>query len=146
MYLKTISFLPHHLMELAGPEHLGASEEPQAPELPHDVLTHAVRKARVPLRVPGQCEHRLKHPLHVLPGVKTLLFLGFYIITHSLVHEMGISPLAKDNLDRTPVILELLLVERGEDVIWRKRVEVILHRDVVCGKTRVNLILADERP
>jgi len=26
-----------------------------------------------------------------------------------LVHEVGISPLAKDNLDRTPVILELLL-------------------------------------
>ena len=31
-------------MELAGFEHLGAGEEAQGPELPHDVLTHALRQ------------------------------------------------------------------------------------------------------
>ena len=57
----------YHVMELAGFEDLGASQEPQGPELPHDVLARAVRQAGVPLRVAGQGEHGLQHPLHVLP-------------------------------------------------------------------------------
>ena len=56
----------YHVMKLAGFEHLGAGEEPQGSKLPHDVLTHAVRQAGVPLRVARQGEHGLQHPLHVL--------------------------------------------------------------------------------
>ena len=51
---------------------------------------------------------------------------------------------AEDNLDRPLLSLELMLVERGEDVSWRIGVEVILHRDVVSGQARVNLVLGDE--
>ena len=64
----------YHVMKLAGFEDLGAGEEPQAPELPHDVLARAVRQAGVPLRVAGQGEHGLQHPLHVLPEGEGLFF------------------------------------------------------------------------
>ena len=51
---------------------------------------------------------------------------------------------AEDNLDRPLLSLELMLVERGEDVSWRIGVEIILYRDVVSGQARVNLVLGDE--
>ena len=51
---------------------------------------------------------------------------------------------SEDNLDRPLLSLELMLVERGEDVSWRIGVEVILYRDVVSGQARVNLVLGDE--
>ena len=51
---------------------------------------------------------------------------------------------AEDNLDRPLLSLELMLVERGEDVSRRIGVEVILYRDVVSGQARVNLVLGDE--
>ena len=51
---------------------------------------------------------------------------------------------SEDNLDRPLLSLELMLVERGEDVSWWIGVEVILYRDVVSGQARVNLVLGDE--
>ena len=51
---------------------------------------------------------------------------------------------AEDNLDGPLLSLELMLVERGEDVSWRIGVEIILYRDVVSGQARVNLVLGDE--
>ena len=51
---------------------------------------------------------------------------------------------AEDNLDRPLLSLELMLVERGEDVSWRIGVEVILYRDVVSGQARVNLVLGNK--
>ena len=57
---------------------------------------------------------------------------------------MGVPLSAEDNLDRPLASLELMLVERGEDVSWRIGVEVILYRDVVSGQARVNLVLCDE--
>ena len=57
---------------------------------------------------------------------------------------MWISLPAEDDLDRPPTGLKLLLVEGGEDVTWRIGVEVILHRDVVSGQARINLVPGDE--
>ena len=49
-------------------EDLGAGEEAEPPELPHDVLADAVRQAGVALGVPRQREHVLQHRGHVLPA------------------------------------------------------------------------------
>ena len=74
----------------------------------------------------------------------SLLKKSYNIYLISLVNEVWISLPAEDDLDRPASGLELLLVEGGEDVSWRIGVEVILHRDVVSGQPRVNLVLSDE--
>ena len=62
----------------------------------------------------------------------------------SLVHEVGVPPLAEYDLDRSLTSLDLMTVERGENVAWREGMEVKLDRDVVSGQTRVDLVLGDK--
>ena len=57
-------------MELTGAEDLGAGEEAERAELPHDVLTNTVRQAGVTLGVPGQREDVLQHPRQGVPAVE----------------------------------------------------------------------------
>ena len=123
-------------------EDLGASEEAERAKLPHDVLTNTVRQAGVPLRVAGQREDVLQHPRQGVPAVLCHIET---LSSDLLVNQVRIFPPAEDDLDRPPLSLCLVSVERGQDVVCREGVEVVLGGQPVLLQAGVDLAGGDLR-